>query len=389
MKRISLLLALLAALCLGSCGSPRIDPGAFTETIYAPAYATGFDIRGLAADSLSGPDRSATVETPTLITVRNPWQGASDIEQRLLVLRGDAEAPDAFDGTVVRAPVERVVCMSSGHIAFFDALGETDRISGVSGIDYISNLRIQENHRGGKVHDIGFDSNIDFERLASMRPGIVLLYGVTGENVAVTGKLRELGIPYMYIGDYVESSPLGKAEWLVAVAELCNRREAGADTLRQIAARYEALKAAPASGRPKVMLNTPYRDTWFMPSRHSYMVRLVEDAGGEYIYPQNDTGSSQPIDMEEAYLLARRADVWINVGGCNTLSELTAQNPKFADVPAVKRGRVFNNNRRQTPSGGSDFWESGNVRPDRVLRDLSIIFSEGESDSLWYYKRLE
>ena len=279
--------------------------------------------------------------------------------------------------------------MSSGHIAFFDALGETDRISGVSGIDYISNPRIQENRQAGKVHDIGFDSNIDFERLASMRPGIVLLYGVTGENVAVTGKLRELGIPYIYVGDYVENSPLGKAEWLVAIAELCNRREAGADTLRHIAARYEALKAAPAAGRPKVMLNTPYRDTWFMPPRSSYMVRLVEDAGGAYIYPQNDTNASQPIDMEEAYLLARQADVWINVGGCNTLAELTAQNPKFADVPAVKERRVFNNNRRQTPSGGSDFWESGNVRPDRILRDLRTIFSGGNADSLWYYKRLE
>ncbi len=389
MKRISLLLALLTALCFGSCGTPRLDPGAFTETIYAPAYATGFDIRGLAADSLSLADRSAASEAPTLITVRNPWQGASDIEQHLLVLRGDAEAPAAFDGTVVRAPVERVVCMSSGHIAFFDALGETDRISGVSGIDYISNPRIQENRQAGKVHDIGFDSNIDFERLASMRPGIVLLYGVTGENVAVTGKLRELGIPYVYVGDYVENSPLGKAEWLVAIAELCNRRETGADTLRHIAARYEALKAAPAAGRPKVMLNTPYRDTWFMPPRSSYMVRLVEDAGGAYIYPQNDTNASQPIDMEEAYLLARQADVWINVGGCNTLAELTAQNPKFADVPAVKERRVFNNNRRQTPSGGSDFWESGNVRPDRILRDLRTIFSGGNADSLWYYKRLE
>ena len=230
MKRISLLLALLTALCFGSCGTPRLDPGAFTETIYAPAYATGFDIRGLAADSLSLADRSAASEAPTLITVRNPWQGASDIEQHLLVLRGDAEAPAAFDGTVVRAPVERVVCMSSGHIAFFDALGETDRISGVSGIDYISNPRIQENRQAGKVHDIGFDSNIDFEQLASMRPGIVLLYGVTGENVAVTGKLRELGIPYVYVGDYVENTPLGKAEWLVAIAELCNRRETRCDT---------------------------------------------------------------------------------------------------------------------------------------------------------------
>ncbi len=47
--------------------------------------------------------------------------------------------------------------------------------------------------------------------------------------------------------------------------------------------------------------------------------------------------------------------------------------PKFAGVPAIRNRMVFNNNRRQTPAGGSDFWESGVIRPDLVLRDLSLI----------------
>lgn len=54
------------------------------------------------------------------------------------------------------------------------------------------------------------------------------------------------------------------------------------------------------------MLNTPYRDTWFMPSSHSYMIRLIEDAGGEYVYTKNDSDASVAVDLEEAYLLGQR-----------------------------------------------------------------------------------
>lgn len=382
MKRFSTLISVLCVLLTTACGGSGVrSADDFTIEIYTPAYASGFAIRGTDDDA------------STLITVRNPWQGAGDVEQHLLVLRDGAEAPAGFEGQIVKAPVRHVVCMSSSHVAMFDAIGEVRRVSGVSGIDYISNAHVNEHRYCGEVRDVGYDTNLDFELLAAMRPDLVLLYGVTGENTVVTGKLRELGIPYIYVGDYMEESPLGKAEWLMVPAELCNVRDTGAETFRGIADRYNALKAATAAAaaRPKVMLNTPYRDTWFMPSSRSFMVRLIEDAGGEYIYTKNDSDTSVAIDMEEAYLLANAADVWLNVGPCNTLAELTAQNPKFAEVPAVRDRMVFNNNRRQTPAGGSDFWESGVVRPDLVLRDLNAILRPETAGTaeLHYYKRLE
>ena len=383
MKRFSTLISALCVLLATACGGSGVrSADNFTIEIYTPAYASGFAIRGTDDDA------------STLITVRNPWQSAGDVEQHLLVLRDGAEAPAGFEGQIVKAPVRHVVCMSSSHVAMFDAIGEVRRVSGVSGIDYISNTHVNEHRYCGEVRDVGYDTNLDFELLAAMRPDLVLLYGVTGENTVVTGKLRELGIPYIYVGDYMEESPLGKAEWLMVPAELCNVRDKGAETFCGIADRYNALKAATAAAataRPKVMLNTPYRDTWFMPSSRSFMVRLIEDAGGEYIYTKNDSDTSVAIDMEEAYLLANAADVWLNVGPCNTLAELTAQNPKFAEVPAVRDRMVFNNNRRQTPAGGSDFWESGVVRPDLVLRDLNAILRPETAGTaeLHYYKRLE
>lgn len=379
MKLFHRLIPSLLLLLATACGPREVSLADFSEAVYTPAHAAGFDIRGTRRGDA------------TLFTVRNPWQGADGVAQRLVVLRDGAEAPEGFDGAVVKAPVHRVVCMSSSHVAMFDAIGQIRRVTGVSGIDYISNHHVQEHRRCGEVRDVGYDTNLDFELLAAMRPDIVLLYGVTGENTTVSGKLRELGIPYIYVGDYMEESPLGKAEWLMLAAELCDCREAGREVFDGIAQRYEALKAAVDTTvrRNRVMLNTPYRDTWFMPSAKSYMVRLIEDAGGEYVYPQNDSDSSVAVDLEEAYLLCNTADVWLNVGPCNTLRELLAQNPRFAAVPAVLNGCVYNNNRRQTAAGGSDFWESGVVRPDVVLRDLIGILRDDDAAAAFYYKRLE
>ena len=384
MKRFALLIAVLTGLLASGCGGSATRSAAdFTVEIYTPEYASGFDIRGRDKDAA------------TLVTVRNPWQGAGNVEQHLLILREGAKAPAGLDAQVVKAPVRHVVCMSSSHVAMFDALGEVRRISGVSGIDYISNTYVNEHRYCGEVRDVGYDTNLNFELLASMRPDLVLLYGVTGENTVVTGKLRELGIPYIYIGDYMEESPLGKAEWLMVAAELCNVRDKGAETFRGIAARYNALKnriaKAARSPRPKVMLNTPYRDTWFMPARNSYMVRLLEDAGARYVFEENTATQTLPIDIEQAYYLTSKSDFWLNVSGCNTLDEVRRQNPRLADTPPVREGRVYDNNRRRNAAGGSDFWESGVLRPDRVLADLVHIFHPelSETDELYYYRQLE
>ena len=378
LKNLSLILLLV--LTFTGCHDKSSKLADFNRAVYTPEYASGFDIKG------------ADGKKSVLVTVTNPWQGADSITTYLFIARDGESVPEDFTGQVLGKDAERIICMSSTHIAMLDAIGETGRVVGVSGIDYISNPDIQA--RRDSVGDVGYEGNINYELLLSLDPDLVLLYGVNGAS-SMEGKLKELDIPFMYVGDYLEESPLGKAEWLMVAAELCNDRDRGAETFGGIAERYGAIKTAVAGSapavRPKVMLNTPYRDTWFMPSSRSFMIRLIEDAGGEYVYTKNDSDTSVAVDLEEAYLLASSADVWLNVGPCNTLAELTAQNPKFAGIPAIRNRMVFNNNRRQTPAGGSDFWESGVIRPDLVLRDLSLILGgkPAEEGELHYYKRLE
>jgi iron complex transport system substrate-binding protein len=120
------------------------------------------------------------------------------------------------------------------------------------------------------------------------------------------------------------------------------------------------------------------------------MVQLIEQAGGNTFTADGDGNSSAPIDIEQAILYATQSDIWLNPSGCNSIAELVRLNPKFADTPPITNGKVWNNNARQTPMGGSDFWESGVVRPDMILQDLAKILHPEimPAHDLYYHKQL-
>lgn len=369
----------------------------YTRKVYEPAYAVGFEILG------------AEGGRSTILKTKRPWQGASGEETALFIARGGETAPAGFTGQTVGAGAKRLVCMSSSYVAMLAELDATWRIVGLSLLDYISNDSVAA--RRGHIVEVGYESNIDYERLVGVAPDLVLLYGLDGLN-PMEAKLRELGIPFVYMGDYVEENPLGKAEWIVAVAEILDDREAGEAVFSGLAPRYEALKArvdsaerayvasadaagmaidAPSAFRPKVMVNVPYGDSWFMPADGSYAVRLIRDAGGHYLYERNHGTRSVPVDMETAMLLTAEADVWCGFGSLTTLAELKRLLPNVAGMPCVRAGRLYNDNRRLNAAGGNDYWESGIMHPDLVLRDwVKILHPELVPGAEFvYYRKME
>ena len=393
MKRFAQIVVVIAVAFLFSCSNNSVVRQ--TEPIYTPRYAEGFSIE---RDTASG---------EVLLCVKNPWQGAENICYYYPI--------DTLAST------KRIIAMSSSHAAMLDAVGCSDCIVGLSGCRFIYNLDLCKKIAEGKIGEVGYDSSFDFEKIHSLRADIVLLYGVAGEAKMITNKLDELRIPYIYIGDYLEANPLGKAEWVVALSYICGVGDKGREFFKGVEERYNALrnKKHCSAYRPRVMLNLPYRDTWFMPPHNSYMVQLIEDAGGEYILKTKDErrktkedaeckmqnakldkangqklmaksqNSSTPISLEEALLLAMKADFWINLGQIASKEELCAAAPRFAKIDAVKFNRLYNNTKRTNESRGSDFWESGTVRPDLILEDLiNILHYETPTDSLYYYKKL-
>ncbi len=366
--------------CCGRRDKMAVGDG---DTLYAPRYASGFEIV-----KVPGESDSAGV----IIKVKNPWQGASDVVESLLIDRtadGHLQVPGVTQK--ICGDARRIVVMSSTAVAMLDAIGRADVITGVSGRRWISSPSLTA--RLDSVQEVGFEGNIDYEAILAANPDLVVVYGVSGPS-QMTEKLAAMGIPMIYLGDYVEESPLGKSEWMVVMGELTGDREAAIKAFDRIVPRYENLAARvreAVTRRPKVMFNLPYGDVWYMPGRSSYQVKLVEDAGGEYHYTGADAGTvSKVIDSETAMMLASEADVWLNTGSASTIAQMKSAVPKFIDVKALKTNQVYNNNTRLNPQGGNDYFESGAIRPDLVLRDLVKIFHPSlVKDSLVFYQQLK
>lgn len=161
MKKTVYFILLSAATFLISCASNTTGIDAYTETLYKPSYASGFEIVG------------AEGRQSTLLKVFNPWQGAENTETTLFIVRNGEKIPAGFTGQVVKAGARRIVCLSSTYVAMLDALGQVDRVVGVSGRNYISNKYVTTHPEA--VADIGFDGNIDYELLLAQRPDLVLL----------------------------------------------------------------------------------------------------------------------------------------------------------------------------------------------------------------------
>ena len=388
---------LIVILGLSSCGcasDANNSEISATDTVYAPLYASGFQILQVNESS-----KGESADSAIILRSLNPWQGARDTERTLMITSGDF-MPDGFSGQILKGMPKRIVCMSSTQVAMLEELGVADRIVGVSGLQFISSDYIRKNKE--KIVDVGYEGNIDYEKLVGASPDLVLLYGISGVNPMET-KLKSLGIPFAYIGEYLEDSPLGKAEWMVAIGAITGKEKEAKSKFAAITERYFALKDSVGkigAPKPKVMLNMPYRDQWYVPSKGSYLVRLIEDAGGEYVvdkryFPDlnisDNSNESVVIDLEHAVRMCDAADVWLNQGsGIEDKEGVRRQLPKLKDSAIFSKGKLFNNTLRQTPGGGNDFYEKGVLQPDVILSDLiSIFYPESFTSPLRYYKELK
>ena len=224
------------------------------------------------------------------------------------------------DTLIVEKPLDNIICMSSSQVAGLAEIGADDMISAVSGLRYITNQTLHER----KVPDIGYEASLDYEKILSIKPDVILAYTVSGSEPPYLSRLRDLGIRVLILHDHLEDHPLARAEYIRLYGVLTGRQESADSVFSAICSRYDSL-AVKTSGRQervKVLMNVPYGDAWYIPGGDSYMARLVHDAGGEILGSVPGASASSVISLEDAYGISRSADIWLNPGPCSKLDEL-------------------------------------------------------------------
>ncbi len=330
----------------------------------------------------------------TILHTINPWQGSRTVHLRYILTDDPSGIPDSLQhNPVITVPVNRVICMSTTHVAMMDALGESDAIVGISGSDYISNPALRSRLETGVVKDVGADHTLNYEMILSLRPDLVMAYGISSEVSGMVSRLEGLGIPVILNGDYLEDKPLGKTEWIRFVASFFNRDKEADSLFRSVASTYEQYKALTGEieEKPSVMTGLPWKDTWYIPGGRSFAAAYIRDAGGTYLWEDLDSREAVPIDLEAIYARAATADIWINCGAAGSLAEIGETDKRLKHFKPVGTDRVYNNNARINPAGGNDFWESGVMAPHLILADLISIFHPEilPDHELVYYTHIE
>jgi iron complex transport system substrate-binding protein len=342
--------------------------------------ATGFSIQHFA--------------TYQKMTVIDPWQKSTDNLFDYYLIDRDKKIPaELTEKQIFRTPLQRVVCLSTTHIGYLSALNETTPVVGLSGSLYLTNPDVKRGIDENRIREVGYEQGLNYELIMQLKPDAVFAFGVGSEINTQINKLKDLGIPVVLVGEYLEQSPMAKAEWLKFFGAFFGKDAMADSVFKNIESRYEAIKLAVAkvTDKPAVLTGLPFKDTWWMAGGQSNLAVLINDAGGNFLWRENTSKEAFPVSLEEVFLRASKADFWINCGSVNNINELLAFDPRFSALPAVKNSRVYNNNLHSTPSGGNDYWESGVVHPDLVLRDLVRIFHpEVFSDKDFsYYKKVE
>jgi iron complex transport system substrate-binding protein len=120
------------------------------------------------------------------------------------------------------------------------------------------------------------------------------------------------------------------------------------------------------------------------------MASLINDAGGNYLLSHLAGSRSYPFSIENAMEYAAKADIWINTGTVNSVSDISAELPILKGLPIISSESIFNNNCCVNASGGNDFWESGVINPHIILKDLVKIFHPHQLEhQLVYYKKVK
>ena len=328
------------------------------------------------------------------ITVLDPWQQSAGISFEYYLVDREKDVPAELEGKqVIKTPVRSVICLSTSHIGFLSALNEIASLKALSGAGFVSDTKVQKAVALKKVFDIGYDQGINYELILSLKPDLIMAYGVGGEVTGFINKLRDLGLNVILNGEYLEESPLAKVEWIKFVGAFYNKEQKASDYFSQIEKNYTEIKqkVITVKNRPVVLTGLPYKDAWWIAGGHSNLAALIGDAGGEFLWRDNTSRESFVVSLEEVVIRSAKADFWINCGTVNTLDELISTDNRFNAFPQVRKKAIFNNNLQISSGGGNDYWERGVVRPDLILADLVKIFHpECDSGKVFnFYKRIE
>lgn len=309
----------------------------------------------------------------TLAQVKNPWKPEQILATYILVPRTQAIPYCLPQGTLVRTPVSRAVLGSAVHAALAIELQANGQIAGLMDAEYTVSPTVRQyvGHGQGLMKPMGSSMQPDPELIRTAHADALLLSPF--EN-AGHGVISRMQIPIIECADYMETSPLGRAEWMRFYGRLFGQGERADSLFQEVEKAYTQLckKATTSKKRPTVMCDALLGATWYEPGGASTMGRLFADAGASYLWVDRKESGSLQLDLESVFARGRNADIWLVKYGAPTdwtYASMKADNARYALFRPWKEQHIWGCNTLHVP-----FFEETPFHPERLLANLIAIF---------------
>ena len=348
--------------------------------------------------------------------VANPWKVGTMLHRYILIPKGEEGdktvamlAKRRSTGArcttdTVRTPVERSAVFIAPHCQLMYELGCPQAIRGVCDLNYINIPDVKKRaalsgntSAQNTIVNCGSSMAPDIERIIALKPEAILLSPF--ENSGGYGKLDKLHIPIIEAADYMESSPLGRAEWMKFYGMLFGNEEGKsngisgscepkADSLfAKIEKEYLSLKAQ-AAGYTKGLSILTERKTgnvWYVPGGQSTIGILLKDANARYIFEDDQHSGSLAMSPEQILAKGKQVDVWAfkYFGGAPlSQAQLLQEYDGYKALAAFNRGNIY-----QVDTSTVPYFELTSFHPELLLREF-IILAHGERfGKLRFYKK--
>ena len=325
-----------------------------------------------------------------LMEVICPWDTTLSLGKFALVKDTTKTVEDGL--TQVRVPVQSVISFSATQWAVFLRLGEIDRVKGILEGRFVTDSTMRALLEQQKVYDIGTEAAADIERMIQIQPDVLLYSPYFDGN---QGGLNVTGAVLFPFADYMENTPLGRAEWIRVIGMLTGCEDKADAWFDDIERRYNALSGlcAEVEHRPTVFSDLAFNGQWYVAGGRSYMAKLFADAGADYIWKDNPSTASVPMDAESILAKAQHADFWRVINSNPfpmTYEALAKENPVYPLFDAYKNRQIIVCDILST-----GYFEQSQCEPDLLLADFihffhpELLTGEWEGYEPRYYHFLE
>jgi iron complex transport system substrate-binding protein len=323
-------------------------------------YANGFDI--------------ITKNGIKKLIIKSPYQNSKDVFEYQIKNKTVSKNINK-NNLIIEVPITKIVVTSTTHIPMVELLNEEATVIGFPYSKYVSSEKTRQLIDSGNITEIGKENSLNTEILLDLEPEIVVGYSVSSADKSLT-TIKKAGINVIYNGDWLEETPLGRAEWIKFFGVLFNKEKQADSIFKIIETNYlEAKKIALTAIKKPTILSGAImsKDIWNLPAGDSFVAQFLKDANLDYLWKNSKGKGSLSLSFESVFDKGVNADFWIAPGYFSTKEQLLNSNQIYTKFKAFENGNIYTPSTKKGTTGGVIYYELAPTRPDLVLKDIIKI----------------